>query len=449
MILRQIERPVSGETGFFDIIMLRKSMLRKSFWICLFVVFFIIFGSTAMADGFLDEKDEYIIVIDPGHGGDNAGTISNPAFEEKEITMKTAMALVEELSKYQGVEVYLTHEDDVDLSLKERAVFAEKKKADFLFSIHYNASEYHTMFGTEVWIPLKAPYHAVGYQFAYLQQLEMQELGLFSRGIKTRANDKGTDYYGIIRECVAREIPAVIIEHCYVDEARDSAYVDSDADFEEFGRRDAIAIAKFLGLEPCEEIPELTKLTEDAIVAHTYEDKTSPGQIRIETDKPDYENCLLTITVNGYEEDTALMYYDYSIDGGKTYSKLYPWPHSNMLLNIYDDYFALTFDIPEGSQPEIILRAYNKFDLYTESNVLSGFDTFQPSGDESVVAATKAPADTMGESQSVSVSEKQEVSGINSKRLLLLMAFVLLWILLLVSVVYMIYSFFGKGKRHK
>ncbi len=424
-------------------------MLKKSIYIFLFVFLLAFWGSSAHATGFLEEKDEYVIVIDPGHGGENVGTISNPSFEEKEITMKTALALVEELSKYDGVKVYLTHEDDVDLSLKERAVFAQKKDADFLFSIHYNASEYHTMFGTEVWIPLEAPFHAPAYQFAYLQQLEMQELGLFSRGIKTRMNDKGTDYYGIIRESVARDIPAVIIEHCYVDEARDIAYVDSDEDFAEFGRRDAIAIAKFLGLEPYEEITELTRLGMNDTVSHTYEDKSSPESIQIAVDKADYENCLLTITVHATEGDTPIMYYDYSIDGGKTYSKLYPWPGCDMLLNQYDDYFALTFDIPEQTQPEIILRAYNKFDLYTQSNVLSGFETFQAITASTIDETIKPNmnAETMTKA-SEETSQQVSAKNINTKRLFLLLAFILLWIILLISVVYMIYSFFGKGKKH-
>lgn len=430
-------------------------MLKRGFWISLFVVLLTVLGTSVQASGLLEEKDEYIIVIDPGHGGENVGTISNPNFEEREITMKTALALVEELSKYEGVKVYLTHEADVDLSLKDRAVYAQKKDADFLFSIHYNASENHTMFGTEVWIPLEAPYHALGYQFAYLQQLEMQDLGLFSRGIKTRINDSGTDYYGIIRESVARDIPAVIIEHCYVDEARDGAYVDSDEDFTEFGRRDAIAIAKFLGLEPYEEIPELAALEIDDIVAHTYEDKTPPQTVQIEVDKADYANCLLTIIVNTSEGDSPIMYYDYSTDGGQTYSKLYPWPNSDLILNQYDDYFALTFQIPELTQPEIVLRAYNKFDLYTESNVLGGFETFQTvveSNDSANSAITEeTPAASTENVQQVSAEEiNEEATNINTKRFLLLLAFILLWILLLASVVYMIYSFFGKGKnQHK
>lgn len=425
-------------------------MLKRSFWIGLLIMFLVIAKTTAQASGLLEPKEEYVIVIDPGHGGENVGTISNPNFLEKDINMKTALALVEELSRYEGVKVYLTHEKDVDLSLKERAAFAKKKDADFLFSIHYNASENHTMFGTEVWIPLEAPYHALGYQFAYLQQLEMTELGLFSRGIKTRANEEGTDYYGIIRESVAREIPAVIMEHCYVDEARDSAFIDSDEDFAELGRRDALAIAKFLGLEPYEEVAELKGLTTDMIMPYTYEDKSSPQSVQIEVDKADYDNCLLTVIVNADEGDYPLMYYDYSIDGGITFSKLYPWPDADMLRNQYRQYFALTFDIPEGISPQVVLRAYNKFDLDTASNVLTGFDTFQTVVKDSaeIPVITEAPvADT--DNQPVSAPDKQEeVSQINTKRFFLLMAFILLWMILLASIVVMVYTFWGKGRKH-
>ncbi len=427
--------------------------MKKFLSIGLFAIMFLLGNNSVQAQGLMPEKDEYIIVIDPGHGGVNVGTTSNPNFEEKEITMKTAKALVEELSKYEGVSVYLTHEDDVDLSLKERAVFAEKKNADFLFSLHYNASENHTMFGTEVWIPLNAPYHAMCYEFAYLQQAEMKELGLFSRGIKTRMNDNGTDYYGIIRESVARDIPAVIIEHCYVDESRDGSFVDSDADFAEFGRKDAIAIAKFLGLEPYEEIFELSTLSADSIIAHTYEDESTPKTVQIEAQNINYDNNELTIIVNATEGDSTLMYYDYSLDGGYTYSKLYPWPGADMLSNIYDEYFALTFSIPTNVQPEVILRAYNKFDLFSTSNTISNIDfTYTPTPQPQVeLIENIEKTETPETEQVINISEekanKESISELKTKRFFLLIAFILLWIILLSSIVLFIITFFGKTKK--
>ena len=47
------------------------------------------------------------IVIDPGHGGENEGTLEG-IVQEKKMTMVTAMAMYEELLKYDNVDVYLT-----------------------------------------------------------------------------------------------------------------------------------------------------------------------------------------------------------------------------------------------------------------------------------------------------------------------------------------------------
>ena len=123
------------------------------------------------------ENQNIVIVIDPGHGGENNGTTSNDVVE-KEMTLKTALAMYEELCKYDGIEVYMTRTTDVekDISLAKRAEFAEEKNADFLFSIHYNASEYHEMYGSEVWVSAFPPYNSCGYEFAYFQMQHMEEM---------------------------------------------------------------------------------------------------------------------------------------------------------------------------------------------------------------------------------------------------------------------------------
>ena len=64
--------------------------------------------------------ERVVIVIDPGHGGDNEGTLEGPA-QEKKMTMVTALAMYEELTKYDNVDVYLTHTDDVTMSLADRS----------------------------------------------------------------------------------------------------------------------------------------------------------------------------------------------------------------------------------------------------------------------------------------------------------------------------------------
>ncbi|MDE5747179.1 MAG: N-acetylmuramoyl-L-alanine amidase, partial [Acetatifactor sp.] len=146
---------------------------------------------------FRQQNENIVVVIDPGHGGSNEGTTEN-GFCEKEMTLTTALALYDRLTQYDGVTVYLTRTDDTESSLADRAMFAKSVGADYLFSIHYNASETHELFGSEVWVPLTAPYNVYGYQFGCTLLSRLQEKGLFIRGIKTRKNDRGTDYYGIL-----------------------------------------------------------------------------------------------------------------------------------------------------------------------------------------------------------------------------------------------------------
>lgn len=320
--------------------------------------------------------EEIVIVIDPGHGGDNLGTQSGHTIE-KHMTMVTAMAMYEDLSKYDNVKVYMTHTDDVDLSLKERAEFAASVNADFLFSIHYNASEYHTMYGSEVWISCETPYNAYGYQFGYLHLESMAEKGLFVRGVKNRLNDEKTDYYGIIRESAALSIPAVIIEHCYVDEERDAEFVENDEDFAAFGHADALSVAKYFGLKSTElgvdyseEATKLQPVEADKQVPGTILDKTKPDVCEIELVECDYETGDVQITVRAADYDSPLMYYSYSINGGASWTKLESWPGCNMLTGDYTDTFQLNLKIPAGRRPSIVVRAINIADLETRSNVL-------------------------------------------------------------------------------
>lgn len=336
----------------------------------------------AFAAGRLQETGESpIIVIDPGHGGENRGTIENN-HEEKSMTMITAQAMYDELCLYDNVEVYLTRTDDRDLSLKERAQYAADKNADFLFSLHYNASENHELFGTEVWISAFAPYNGYGYQFGHEFLTDMREKGLFVRGVKTRYNDKkDADYYGIIRESVALEIPAVIIEHCHVDEERDEGYCETEEQLKEFGRADATAVAKYFGLKSSTlgvdySSLQLADASLTSVLPITLKDSSEPDICQITFADADYEKGILSLTVNAADYDSPLLYYDYSLDGGITYSRREIWPDCDALTGTYSDTFTLNLQIPTDTKPQVIVRAYNMFDLFLKSNCYLSPDIF-------------------------------------------------------------------------
>ena len=340
-------------------------------WMGVFLAGTLFSGSVQAASRLQDpEKDRLVLVIDPGHGGENQGTIEN-GHEEKRMTMVTALAMYEELRQYEGVDVYLTHTEDVDMPLLERAEFAESVDADFLFSIHYNASANHELFGSEVWTSLCPPYNGYGYQFGYELLTDMKEKGLFVRGVKTRRGDDGEDYYGIIRRTVEREIPAVIIEHCHVDEERDAGFCDSDEKLQDFGRMDATAVAKYFGLKSSSLHVDYSGhqlAAADDFVKITSVDSTEPDVCIIDFLDADYEDYTLKFSVSAADYDSPLLYYSYSTDGGATFSPRETWPGADALTGSYTDTFTLEIPAEPGTAPCVILRAYNMYDLYTESN---------------------------------------------------------------------------------
>lgn len=360
-----------------------------------------------------DTGEKTVIVIDPGHGGENLGTIEND-HEEKGMTLVTAQAMYDELLLYDDIEVYMTRTDDRDLTLKKRAEFAKEVDADFLFSVHYNASLCHELYGSEVWVSAFAPFNAYGYQFGCEFLTLMKEKGLFVRGVKTRLGSKGTDYYGIIRESAERGIPAVILEHCHVDEEHDAMFCSDEEKLKEFGRADATAVAKYFGLKSSVLQVDysdysLVEAEENKCVSVTVKDDTEPEICQIEFVSADYEKGYLTLSVSAADYDTALLYYSYSLDGGKTFSSREPWPECNPLTGYYPDTFTLTLEIPPGGKPEVIVRAYNMYDLYLESNPYKSTRTFLYNMEGDAAQGESEDTKTVaGESAGVLASEMQE-----------------------------------------
>lgn len=78
-----------------------------------------------------------LVVIDAGHGGFDPGAISpTSGLKEKDVTLRIAKAIRDELLKSGRVRVALTREDDRFLVLQERYGIARKLKADLFISIH-------------------------------------------------------------------------------------------------------------------------------------------------------------------------------------------------------------------------------------------------------------------------------------------------------------------------
>ena len=209
-----------------------------------------------------------VIVLDPGHGGWDSGASANGLIE-KNLTLKIAQYCRSALQQYPDVKIVMTRYSDVSPSgtkntsvdLQKRADIARDNKANLLVSFHINAGGGT---GAEVWIPRNSSWYSSFYEMGdslgkdVLNRLSA--IGLVNRGTKNDYYDYNgkqlyypdgsrADSLAVIRHCREYGIPAVLIEHGFIDKASDAGYLSSDWYLKRMGEADAEAIANQLGLK--------------------------------------------------------------------------------------------------------------------------------------------------------------------------------------------------------
>ena len=97
------------------------------------------------------KKATRVVVIDAGHGGHDPGAIGIHKVHEKDITLKAAFALRNELQKKKNYRVILTRTTDTYIKLKDRYRIAEKNKADLFISLHADKLENKNVRGLSVY----------------------------------------------------------------------------------------------------------------------------------------------------------------------------------------------------------------------------------------------------------------------------------------------------------
>ncbi|MDR2546734.1 MAG: N-acetylmuramoyl-L-alanine amidase [Lachnospiraceae bacterium] len=365
--------------GFFvkkpDLLHLKTQKLPGGFlaaFLLLLVFLFmvvVIAGKTAAVATSLPAAP-FVVVIDPGHGGENLGARYGDLVE-KEMNLIVAQAMREELEKYEGVIVYLTREDsDTDISLSERAEFAASVGADYLFSLHFNMSEGQILFGAEVWVSAFDEYYARGHAFGQIQMALLSEMGLFDRGIKTRLSDRDDDFYGIIRQSRLQGVVGILIEYCHLDHVNDYPFYHYGAfQWRGFGRLSATAVAQYLQLSsvalgvdysdfavPLVEVP-------GEIVRPIL---TPPDVCRLELLEIDEKSRTAVFRLTAADAHAPLFYYGFSFDGGEdlaTYEVLEVFPPGESEL-------IVAVILPEGRDLKVAAMVINSFDRKTVSNII-------------------------------------------------------------------------------
>lgn len=104
--------------------------------------------STAPVSG--PEPSRKVVVIDPGHGGIDSGTIGVTGLQEKDVVLDQGMRLAKVL-RARGYTVYLTRTTDVFIPLYSRAPFARRHHADLFVSLHADSNPNPSVQGASIY----------------------------------------------------------------------------------------------------------------------------------------------------------------------------------------------------------------------------------------------------------------------------------------------------------
>jgi N-acetylmuramoyl-L-alanine amidase len=185
------------------------------------------------------------VFLGVGHGGKDFGASANN-LKEKDINLSIALFCRDELIRH-NVEVLMSRITDEDDPLTDEIKECNAFDPDCAMDIHTNAGSGD---GFEV-------YHSIGStkgeKLANLVNAEVLLIGQNSRGVKTRANSTGKDYYGFVRDT---KCPAIITECAFIDNIGDISIADELAEQKKFGIAYAKGILKYLGIEWKDEIVE-------------------------------------------------------------------------------------------------------------------------------------------------------------------------------------------------
>lgn len=98
------------------------------------------------------QQNRYTVLIDPAHGGEETGVVSDK-LREKDLTTNLALLIRQEAQQKANFDVQLTRSEDRTLTVAERRKTALALKPDCLLSLHVNAGFGKKATGYEVYFP--------------------------------------------------------------------------------------------------------------------------------------------------------------------------------------------------------------------------------------------------------------------------------------------------------
>ena len=169
------------------------------------------------------------VVLDPGHGGIETGSVGPGGTVERDLNMAIALRTKAALER-EGAKVVLTRTGDYRIALTTRAAIALSLQPPVFISIHHNGGhdEERATPGTEVFFQIDSPASkrlaGILYEelFTYFSSFDgITWYADRDAGAKFRPNDSGGDYYGILRRTAG--VTAVLSEALFLPNPQEEA----------------------------------------------------------------------------------------------------------------------------------------------------------------------------------------------------------------------------------
>jgi N-acetylmuramoyl-L-alanine amidase len=141
-------------------------------------------GGPAPPTAVAPPRAAFVVVIDPGHGGDEPGALGPSGLAEKDVTLDVAKRLKARILSEMDAEVILTREADKTMTLDDRTAIANHNRADLFVSIHANASRRGNARGAETYF---LSYQATDDESRAIAAIENNTLGL-EEGVQKNGN---------------------------------------------------------------------------------------------------------------------------------------------------------------------------------------------------------------------------------------------------------------------
>ena len=97
-------------------------------------------------------RKNFVVAIDPGHGGRDSGAVGKYGTYEKDVVLQISRRLKKRIDKAKGMEAFLTRDSDKFLTLRQRIQKARSKDADLFISVHADANKNNSVRGSSVYI---------------------------------------------------------------------------------------------------------------------------------------------------------------------------------------------------------------------------------------------------------------------------------------------------------